>query len=301
MSQWFRRSTKYEYPGDEIRVNRAEVRMKESLMKMPWVVVRLCNNLYAVSVESVREIVAMPETTSMPDMPKYIRGITNLRDGVFPVIDMRLRMGMSSLKEESQNLIELLNQREQDHKNWIEELESSVRERRPFNLATDPHQCAFGKWYDNFTTSNSLLAYCLARFDAPHQKIHGIAIKVKALEAAGEFDAAYALLDQTRHGELEEMIRLFSETRSMLQDSNREIALILESDNRILAAAVDSIEAVEKLTLSDVQSLPDSFAFDMDKCFVGGIGRSARREGIIQLIDADSLVNQPEAHELAGV
>lgn len=268
---------------------------------MPWVVVRLCDNLYAVSVESVREIVAMPETTSMPDMPKYIRGITSLREGVFPVIDMRIRMGMSSLKEESRNLIELLNQREQDHRNWIEELESSVRERRPFKLATDPHKCAFGKWYDNFSTSNSLLAYCLSRFDAPHQKIHGIANSVKTLEASGDFDAAYALLDQTRHGELEEMIRLFSETRSLLEDSNREIALILESEDKLLAAAVDSIEAVEKLTLSDVENLPDSFASGMDKCFVSGIGKSARRDGIIQLIDADSLVNQHEAHELAAV
>lgn len=147
--------------------------------EMPWVIFHLLDEQFAVSANHVREMVAMPKVVPVPQTPDYIRGVINLRDQVIPVMDLRLRMGMTSLVDETEDLIKLLDQREQDHKNWIAELESSVREQRGFKLATDPHKCAFGKWYDNFKTENRILAGCLRKFDAPHQKIHAIAVNVK--------------------------------------------------------------------------------------------------------------------------
>jgi purine-binding chemotaxis protein CheW len=149
---------------------------------MPWVIFHLLDEQFAVSANHVREMVAMPKVVPVPQTPDYIRGVINLRDQVIPVMDLRLRMGMTSLVDETEDLIQLLDQREQDHKNWIAELESSVREQREFKLATDPHKCAFGKWYDNFKTENRILAGCLRKFDAPHQKIHAIAVNVKGME-----------------------------------------------------------------------------------------------------------------------
>ena len=135
---------------------------------------RLQGEQFAVSTNHVREMVAMTKVVTVPRAPHYIRGVINLRGQVIPVIDLRLRMGMTSLVDEAEDLIALLDQREQDHKNWIAELESSVRERREFKLATDPHKCAFGKWYDNYKSDNRVLANCLTKFDEPHQKINVI-------------------------------------------------------------------------------------------------------------------------------
>jgi len=219
---------------------------------MPWVIFHLLDEQFAVSANHVREMVAMPKVVSVPQTPDYIRGVINLRDQVIPVMDLRLRMGMTSLVDETEDLIQLLDQREQDHKNWIAELESSVREHREFKLAIDPHKCAFGKWYDNFKTENRILAGCLRKFDAPHQKIHAIAVNVKGMEEKEDFDSAYEIINRTKEGELAEMIRLFSEARSLLRESNREIALVLEWKEKTMAIGVDSVEAVEKFSESNI-------------------------------------------------
>ena len=96
----------------------------------------------------------------------------------------------------------------------------SGSERREFKLAIDPHKCAFGKWYDNFETDNRTLSGCLKKCDAPHQEIHGIAIKVKGMEEKEDFDSAYEIINPTKEGERAEMIRLFSRLAPFLENQN---------------------------------------------------------------------------------
>lgn len=46
---------------------------------MPWVILRLRNQKFAVSTEYVREMVAMPKVVSLPQTPHYIRGVIWLK------------------------------------------------------------------------------------------------------------------------------------------------------------------------------------------------------------------------------
>lgn len=50
-------------------------------------------DLYAVSILSVREIIEYAEPTPVPMMPRFIRGVINLRGAVVPVIDLALGLG----------------------------------------------------------------------------------------------------------------------------------------------------------------------------------------------------------------
>ena len=258
---------------------------------MPQVIFYLQDNQFAISAKHVREMVAMPKVVSVPQVPHYIRGVINLRGKVIPVIDLRLKMGLTSSLDEAEDLISLLDQREQDHKNWIAELESSVRERREFKLATDPHKCAFGKWYDNFTTDNRTLASCLKKFDAPHQRIHAIAIKVRTMEEKEDYDSAYEIIDQTKEGELAEMIKLFSEVRSLLKESNSEIAMVLEWQEKAVAICVDSIETVEKLSESNIDEMPETVSALENGC-ITGIGKRGKDNELVQLLDVGKLIDQ---------
>ncbi len=258
---------------------------------MPWVILLLQDQPFAISSNYVREMVAMPKIVSVPQMPSYIRGVINLRGQVVPVIDLRARLGMTSLLGETEDLINLLNQREQDHKNWLVELDSSVKEHREFKLATNPHKCAFGKWYDNFTTDNRILANCLIKFDAPHKRIHAIAIEVKELEEKEGAESAYAVIERTRNGDLAEMIKLFSEARSLLRESDREIAMVLEWNEQTMAAAVDSIETVEKLSKSNIEETPDTIFSSDNECVVG-IGKRDKDDKLVQILDVSRLIDQ---------
>jgi purine-binding chemotaxis protein CheW len=49
---------------------------------------------YAVNIAYVTEIVGLGRISEVPDVPKYIKGVINLRGKVIPVMDMRLRFGL---------------------------------------------------------------------------------------------------------------------------------------------------------------------------------------------------------------
>ena len=264
--------------------------MKNNTADSPWVIFKLLEQQYAVSANQVKEMVRMPKVVSIPKAPDYVRGVMNLRDKVICVIDLRKKMGMPSFKDETCELVELLKQREQDHKNWIIELESSVKEKREFKLATDPHKCAFGKWYDNFSTENRILENCLKKFDAPHKKIHSIAVEVKSLEKNNDFEGAFQIIDQTKTNELARMIQLFEEARTLLTEDQKEIALILEKEDRLVALAIDSVETIEKLSPADIEDLPQMITTGGNK-EISALGKREKEQGLVQLLEINHIFN----------
>ena len=50
---------------------------------------------YGLGVLKIREIIRMFEITPIPEAPKYVRGVINLRGKIIPVVDLRLRFGMA--------------------------------------------------------------------------------------------------------------------------------------------------------------------------------------------------------------
>ena len=49
---------------------------------------------YGIGILKVREIISTPKVTAIPLMPRYLKGVINLRGSVIPVIDLRLRLGL---------------------------------------------------------------------------------------------------------------------------------------------------------------------------------------------------------------
>jgi len=54
----------------------------------------LADEEYGVEVLKVREIIRMPSVTRMPNTPRHVEGIINLRGTVIPVISLRRRFGL---------------------------------------------------------------------------------------------------------------------------------------------------------------------------------------------------------------
>jgi purine-binding chemotaxis protein CheW len=105
-----------------------------------------------IASEDMREMLKMPEVSEVPGAHS-IRGGINLRGRFCAMMQLR----------------------EQDHRKWLLELEASVQEHRSFLMTTDPHKCAFGKWYDNYHADNAWLAALLKKVDGPHRQIHAVA------------------------------------------------------------------------------------------------------------------------------
>ncbi|NEV62735.1 chemotaxis protein CheW [Thiorhodococcus minor] len=63
------------------------------------VVFRLDKEEFGVPIESVQEIVRVPdELTHVPKAPAFVEGVINLRGSVLPVIDLRRRLGLADVE-----------------------------------------------------------------------------------------------------------------------------------------------------------------------------------------------------------
>jgi purine-binding chemotaxis protein CheW len=51
------------------------------------------DEVVAVGIEDVREILQMTRLTPMPRTPEFVRGVMNLRGAVVPVVDLAARLG----------------------------------------------------------------------------------------------------------------------------------------------------------------------------------------------------------------
>lgn len=62
------------------------------------VVFAMAKELYGVSIDSVHEIVKVPDITQVPDAPAYLVGVINLRGKIIPVIDLRRRLNLQGME-----------------------------------------------------------------------------------------------------------------------------------------------------------------------------------------------------------
>ena len=53
---------------------------------------------YAIPILSIQEIIKPFSWTRVPQVPKYVMGVFNLRGAVIPLIDLRLKFGLSAKK-----------------------------------------------------------------------------------------------------------------------------------------------------------------------------------------------------------
>jgi purine-binding chemotaxis protein CheW len=63
-----------------------------------WVTFSLANESFGLPVSNVREILRAGTITQVPHAPHPVRGVTNIRGRVLPVVDLRARLGLQESK-----------------------------------------------------------------------------------------------------------------------------------------------------------------------------------------------------------
>jgi purine-binding chemotaxis protein CheW len=66
---------------------------------------RIGDETFGVRIGSVREIVRVPEITTVPNAQDTIEGVINLRGKIIPVIDLRKRFGQTQIVTDKKNRI----------------------------------------------------------------------------------------------------------------------------------------------------------------------------------------------------
>lgn len=71
----------------------------KALERKTYLTFRLGDEIFAVDVQHVHEVLDFRDSTRLPGAPDYMRGIINLRGSVVPLVDMRLKFGMSETEK----------------------------------------------------------------------------------------------------------------------------------------------------------------------------------------------------------
>jgi purine-binding chemotaxis protein CheW len=137
----------------------SEVEATESTLYLTF---RLENELLALDVSRVREVLDLCAITRVPRTPEFMRGVINLRGTVIPVVDLRHKFGVSRTEstidarivvieinlDAMETLVGVLTDSVHDvieiHHDWIDASpETSIRWRREYIKG-------IGKYDDNF-------------------------------------------------------------------------------------------------------------------------------------------------------
>lgn len=88
----------------------------------------LGDEMFAIDIHHIREIIEYEEITTVPMMPVFVRGIINLRGSVVPVIDLSVRFGRQLTEVKAGTCIAILSIENNDEFSMIGILLDGVRE-----------------------------------------------------------------------------------------------------------------------------------------------------------------------------
>src|SRR6056297_4350354 len=81
----------------------------DEIQENKYLMCKIGGEVYGIDIQHVTDIIELQKITEVPDMPKYVKGVINLRGNVIPVIDMRLRFGMESKEFDDRTVITVVN------------------------------------------------------------------------------------------------------------------------------------------------------------------------------------------------
>ncbi len=87
----------------------------------------LKNNLYAMKISIVREIVNVTDVIPVPKIPDFMKGVINLRGSVVPIMDFRLKLGFQECEITKESCIIIIELCIQDQNLTFGALVDSVR------------------------------------------------------------------------------------------------------------------------------------------------------------------------------
>ena len=88
----------------------------------------LGKEIFALDIVKVREVLELTTVSEIPRTPEYMKGVINLRGHAVPVVDMRLKLGMSQIEHTVDTCIIILEVRFGEESIVMGALVDSVRE-----------------------------------------------------------------------------------------------------------------------------------------------------------------------------
>lgn len=260
------------------------------VQEYPFIVFRIEKGTYCVNSKNISTIMQLPDYQVLPDAPVGITGIFAHRDDIIQMIDIRTAFHIPTLLQEYVDFVQMLDARKQDHIHWVAELERTIETGEKFTLATDPHKCAFGQWYDKYPFGNDAASRHLRKIEQPHRQLH------EAADEAGNCardcancvrgECLQDILKHVKEESMPQILNLLEETKEIFRSTvYHEMVLVLEDSG--FGLVVDDVLSVENLKQVQTDSRPEVF----DTPLIAGIRESLQTPGIILELNLAALMH----------
>ncbi|BCE03078.1 CZB domain-containing protein [Marinicellulosiphila megalodicopiae] len=207
------------------------------------------NSHYALNVNCVKYITSIDAITlqNTPLQDGTMNRIFSFSDRPVVLYSFNKIVGSYSQVEQSKALITFLTQCKQEHIDWIDALEQSIKTDTAFNQAADPLLCNFGKWYVNYQSDDEELTTIMKKFERPHNYIHCLAEKLITLsQDKTKLSEALTILEKEKHTTLNQLLNLFGAAQARLEEMVKQVIIVIESQGKVFAIDLDNIEQMEE-------------------------------------------------------
>ncbi|MBF0440011.1 MAG: chemotaxis protein CheW [Magnetococcales bacterium] len=88
----------------------------------------LAQEVFAIDISKIKEVLEFTSLTKIPRTPDFMCGVINLRGSVVPVVDMRLKFGMTKSEKTVNTCIIIIDVTQEDGTTVIGAMADSVKE-----------------------------------------------------------------------------------------------------------------------------------------------------------------------------
>lgn len=258
--------------------------------KRQFVSFRVHSRRYGIPIEAVAEMTQIHEFHPISGTPAWILGMMQLRNSVIPILDLRIRLGLSRLEDELARIECDLLRQQQDHVDWIRSLEQGCTTGSSLEAGSEPIRCSLQTALETMGEGDEERRATLERLREPDAKLHAAVASCRTAHARGDAEATRRALRRIRNGELADLRDAIDRVVREIRSRGRQMIIVLRGHDESLGIAVDHIDSVTGVEVDQIVPRPlhglEAADADAD-VLVSCVVRRHDRSALVQILDVE--------------
>lgn len=258
--------------------------------KRQFVSFRVHSRRYGIPIESVAEMTQIHDFHPISGTPAWILGMMQLRNSVIPILDLRIRLGLSRLEDELARIECDLTRQQQDHVDWVRSLEQGCAAGAILETDHEPIRCSLQACLESLGEGDEDRLATLERLREPDARLHAAVASCRTTLARGDVEATRRALRRIRNEELGDLRDAIDRVVREIRARGRQMIIVLRGADESLGIAVDHIDSVTGVETDQIVPRPlhgleagDASADVLVSCVVRRHDRSA----LVQILDVE--------------
>ncbi len=245
---------------------------------------------YALNIQSVREIIRIPELVRTPNAPDYVMGVISLRKHLLPLVDLRQLFGLPPRDDEMHETIDALQMQMQEHEEWQTILEELVE---LGENQLDLPEFTTTRWCKHFRTDQELLRLEVEKIGQSAAELQRLTEQLRKLSA----DQRPAFL-QERIIPLSTRVRdLFREGVQIVEKNDEQRIVVTESNGLAVGMMVDRVREVMRIPKNLIDPPPRLTAHNGPQA-ERGVAKLDNGQRLVMILDNHNLFDASDLEQI---